>query len=141
MKTKALVYSSFTKDTWILIAAALVTILLIISPLEYSFPFLIIFTGLFLGAVIILLNSPEEFNMVFFLFIMGFSIRILTALFLYSTMFILNKDGGFFVGDGYNYSLNGWKISRLWELGVNVTKTNFVSNFGSLSGTIGNYDF
>jgi len=141
MKANALEYISHEKNILILVIAVCATILFNIFPLEYTFPFLIIFVGLLLGAVIILIDSPREFNTIFFLFIAGFSIRILLSVFLYSAMSIIGKDEGFFIGDGCNYSLNGWVISRLWEVGVHVSKADFVSRFGSASGTVSNYDF
>lgn len=129
------------KDTWIFVAGLSVAVSYALLPLSCSLPFFIIFFGLLLGAVIILVDSPTEFNKIFFLFAAGFFIRILVTLFLYSTLNILQINDGFLIGDGQSYSLNGWKISRLWNLGIMVNKANFTSGFGSLSGTVGNYDF
>ncbi|MCG2791302.1 MAG: hypothetical protein L6305_06090 [Actinomycetia bacterium] len=129
------------KDTWIFVAGLSIAVLYALLPLSCSLPFFIIFFGLLLGAVIILVDSPTEFNKIFFLFAAGFFIRILVTLFLYSTLNILQINDGFLIGDGQSYSLNGWKISRLWNLGIMVNKANFTSGFGSLSGTVGNYDF
>jgi len=129
------------RDIWIFVIGSLVAILYALLPLSYSLPFFIIFFGLLLGAVLILVDSPGQFDKVFFLFIAGFLVRILVALFLYSGLNMLQIKSGFFIGDGQGYSLNGWRISRLWELGIWVNKANFTKGFGSLSGTVGNYDF
>lgn len=141
MKIKTLGCINLDKNNMISMAAIFITILFNILSVEHAFPLLIILAGLLLGAAIILIDSPQEFNAIFLIFIAGFAIRILLSMFLYFAASILNKDYGFFIGDGCNYSLNGWKISRLWELGVNITRANFVSSFGSASGTVSNYDF
>jgi len=131
----------FSRNICIFIIGLSVAVLCALLPTEYSTPFFIIFSGLLLGAFIISVDSPGEFNKIFFLFIAGFLIRILISVLLYFFLDVSQINSGFFIGDGENYSLNGWRISRLWELGLKVNKSNFVSAFGSFSGTIGNYDF
>lgn len=141
MNTISLPANIVSRNTRIFIIGLLTAALYALLPIEYSSPFFIIFSGLLLGVFIISVDSPEEFNKIFFLFIAGFLIRVLLALFLYFTLNILQINDGFFIGDGQSYSSNGWRISRLWDLGIVVNKDNFVSEFGSFSGTIGNYDF
>ena len=141
MNTLLLPANIVSGNTRIFIIGLLVAALYALLPVAYSLPFFIIFFGLLLGAIIILIDSPKEFNKIFFLFIAGFLIRILLALFLYFTLNFLQINDGFFIGDGQGYSLNGWKISRLWDLGIMVNRANFMSKFSSFSGTVGNYDF
>lgn len=141
MNTLSFQNKSLPRNILVFVIGLSAAVLYALLPVEYSMPFFIIFAGLLLGAFIISIDSPEEFNKIFFLFLAGFLIRILVALFLYFTLNILQINDGFFIGDGQSYSLNGWKISRLWDLGIRVNKANFTLQFGSLSGTVGNYDF
>lgn len=141
MNTQSLSGRIISGNFWVFIAGLFAAVLYALLPVEYSLPFFIVFSGLLLGAFIISSDSPRVFDKVFFLFLAGFVIRILIALFLYFTLDMLNANEGFFVGDGKSYSLNGWKIAKLWELGVRVNPDNFIAIASSFNGAVSNYDF
>jgi len=143
MRSRIIPYSFFNEKFWIFIIGFFVTIVFSMLQIEHLFPFLVLSGGILLAAVIISSEAREEFDKIFFLFIIGLLIRVLASYFLYSVMTVAQVDekNRFFIEDGYNYSLNGWTIAMIWSKGVSVNLLDFVSRFGSASGTISNYDF
>ncbi len=113
---------------------------------ELSFSVGIIFLGLIAGFICIHVAAPEDINFLLTLFLLGYALRILLAVFFY---FLALPFGycesslgfeGFFVQDGYGYYHNGLLLNRFWESGFFPDISTFKAAY-SLSRTANMYDY
>ncbi|PIV39912.1 MAG: hypothetical protein COZ98_03060 [Candidatus Omnitrophica bacterium CG_4_8_14_3_um_filter_43_15] len=123
---------------------AVISAALMCLPWPYIFPVFIIIFGFFIG-VFLSMHKQEKLKDYIFLsgvFIMAFLTRIIAAFLLYNFVFLLNGNG--LLGDGQPYAENGYKILRMWLIGIHdidYISNYLISDISNASGTVGSYDF
>jgi len=145
-----LLLTNSSVDKKILLFVILVVSFPLLVPLPMVAPLLFVLLGLMIGFLMIsFMEKEEDRNFLLKMFIYAYLLRILVAFFLhmlthsweYGRFAFGTTQGyhGFFIGDGWGYSENGWIIANRLKaeflIGPLMTKQM------SLSGTLHVYDY
>lgn len=116
-------------------------------PVEYFALWLIVLLGFGAGILFIsFAQSKEDRVFLYKIFFIAFFLRILTALFLYLLTidwnYGLGANGflGFFIGDGWGFHENGWRILLCRQRNLPIDPEIFKVTI-SASSTLHSYDF
>lgn len=111
-----------------------------LAPLPALAPWLILSLGAMIGIFTTsFMESREERKFLLKLFIISLFARAFLSLILYIASLDMEYHPGFFIDDGWGYSINGWTIAGRLSKGLSIAFNVIKSE--SISGTVSNYDY
>jgi 4-amino-4-deoxy-L-arabinose transferase-like glycosyltransferase len=113
-------------------------------PLEWIIPFVVILAGIMLGFFIISVTYPEDHRFLTAVFLGALLLRIAVCILIFFSCISVSSNSpitraGFFLGDSFAYSYNGWWIAQQWLRGYYPDALTIIKH--GMSNTLSNYDY